>query len=155
MAKKAKKNHLENQGSYKPIAAKNFELNSFIKDLREKVADLIYISETDAPIEPVFFVLPDDNSIENFLANESGSTRGSVDIRNAEIFFGRLTSEKEWFREEESKRAKQFAELQKFLEQNLYKIRVYRVGKVKIDIYVLGVFTDSEICGIKTFAVET
>lgn len=155
MSKSSKKNYSDNREADDHSEPPVSDLKFLINELRNKVADLTYISETDAPIEPVFFDLPEDIKLENFLAKKSGSTDEPVEIRNTETFFLRLTTEKDWFRERETIRAKRFIQLQKFLEQNLSKIRVYRVGKVKIDIWVLGEFKDREVCGIRTFAVET
>jgi hypothetical protein len=41
------------------------------------------------------------------------------------------------------------------LENELEDIRVIRVGRIQVDIYVIGNTKDGEVAGIKTFAVET
>jgi nuclease A inhibitor-like protein len=51
-------------------------------------------------------------------------------------------------------RADQIKALQKAILQELENPRCYRVGEIRIDIYVLG-RDNSKICGLRTLSVET
>jgi hypothetical protein len=41
------------------------------------------------------------------------------------------------------------------LEENLADLTVFRIGSIRIDIYVVGLDADGNLAGIKTKAVET
>ena len=45
--------------------------------------------------------------------------------------------------------------LQSYLTANLVDLKVFVIGKVQVDIYAVGLFTDNEIIGVKTNATET
>ena len=51
-------------------------------------------------------------------------------------------------------RADQIEALRKAVLEELENIRCYRVGEVRIDIYVLGQ-DDNHVCGLRTLSVET
>jgi hypothetical protein len=72
-----------------------------------------------------------------------------------EVFFSRVTMIEDWFGDEEKETAQKFSELQKLLEDNLKEIKVFRVGEVEIDVYVVGVDADGNLAGVKTMVVET
>jgi hypothetical protein len=41
------------------------------------------------------------------------------------------------------------------LKENLRDLKVYRIGRIEIDIYVIGIDSQNNLMGIKTKAVET
>ncbi len=50
---------------------------------------------------------------------------------------------------------RRFLALQKVLETNLHDIKVYKVGTINIDVYVVGQAADGTYEGIHTKVVET
>ena len=50
---------------------------------------------------------------------------------------------------------KKFLELQKLLEENLRDLKVYKIGRICLAIYVVGIDRDGTLSGVKTEAVET
>lgn len=127
-----------------------------LKERIEKTCKgLVYVSETDAPIE-VFFNssmdVPIVKELLSFRGKEDEPTTTSTETGN---FFKRLTTEKEWHTEVQSRNARRFKKLQQLLEKELEDIRIIRVGRVRIEIYVIGKSKNGEVAGIKTFSVET
>ena len=61
----------------------------------------------------------------------------------------------DWFGDEETATANKFAELKKLLEDNLRYLKVFKIGKIELDIYIVGLDVESNLIGIKTKAVET
>lgn len=112
---------------------------------------LIYISETDAPIIP--FV----QGVEGDGAAGYSSVTGTANVSevNFDKFFDGLTSEREWFGEAEKNTAKRFGELKKVLEETLRDIRVFKVGEIRLDVYVIGIDGKGNLAGVQTVAVET
>jgi hypothetical protein len=72
-----------------------------------------------------------------------------------EDFFERTTKIEDWFGDEENAIAQKFSDLQKLIESSLQKIKVFRVGEIEIDVYVVGVDADGNFAGLKTTVVET
>jgi hypothetical protein len=129
--------------------------NEVLEGIKSLCSGLYYMSETDAEILPFFGGKVEKLTKENF-AEEIGVTDHSkIEERDFDSFFKRLVEIKEWFGEEEKKMAKRFSELRDFLLQNLSDLRVFRIGKIEIDIYVVGISKSGKIMGFKTKAVET
>lgn len=112
----------------------------FKEELENACEGLVYISETDAAVEPFF---DEEFSEENF--EEIGFHE----------FFKKLTRNREWFGREEKRRAARFAKLRDVLEENLTDLKVYRSGRIKIDIFVVGKDESGRFAGVRTRAVET
>jgi hypothetical protein len=112
---------------------------------------LFYISETDSEITPVLAV--GKRSLVEF-ANESVPD-SPIETKPAEDFFQRLIKDREWHGEDERKRVRRFRKLSKVIFENLEDVAVLRVGRIRIDIFVVGYDADGNIAGIATRSVET
>lgn len=122
----------------------------------EKIAKgLYYISESDAEISPFVGEKAADVTKETLLSQTKNKPDAPVEERNFEDFFNRLTKTEDWFGDEETKSAKKFGELKELLEENLKGLKVFKVGRIEIDIYVVGLDRQGNLAGIKTQAVET
>ena len=122
----------------------------FAERLTDACSGLIYISETDAPIVPFFQA---KGEARPDIANSGDAA--DVEERSFSEFFEPLTTERDWFGEAEKKTAKRFDELRKLLEECLRDLKVVRVGRVQIDIYVIGTDAEGNTAGVQTKAVET
>jgi hypothetical protein len=135
---------------------KNDPKKSALAERLEKACSgLIYISETDALIEP--FVGGKVRTATRVLILKAIEKNDSekIDEVSFEDFFERLTKSRDWHGPEEKKRTKQFAKLKDLLKDNLADLKVFRFGKVQIDIYAVGTDKEGRVAGIKTRAVET
>ncbi|MFT3743151.1 MAG: nuclease A inhibitor family protein [Pyrinomonadaceae bacterium] len=147
MAKKDEKNEKNFHGEKKNSPA--------LLPLLEKACEgLIYVSETDAPVTA--FVsdhkLSDGGDIIQQLV---GKTDEPVSESDFGQFFARLTAIKDWHGEREKARAKKFLDLQKLIEENLSDRKVFRVGSVRLRIFVVGFDSEHRVAGVTTNAVET
>lgn len=136
--------------------AKNIKSGSVLFDAIESAcAGLIYISETDSALLP--FAGTKTSSIDSatILRQARRKPNEAVEEVSFERFFERLTEIKDWFGELEKARAEKFIGLQKLLAENLGGLRVYRIGRVKVEILVVGLDVDGCVMGIATQAVET
>lgn len=134
------------------------ETATFTQDIAPLLADLLYPSESDEPIEPVetylrmaepltvshmkdWLMLPPSTYVE--------------EITEAEFWEPVVTME-DWFEEEEKAKAAQFQKLKELIEATLTDRQVFRVGKTEIDVYLLGKPKEGEPrVGLKTKVVET
>lgn len=129
------------------------------KDVLERIAEacqgLNFVSETDSDVRPLFLGPLDDISPASFgkvVAQTAGAT---ITERDAGGFFAALTKARSWQTPAQARNAKRFAELEKLLNAELQDLRVFRVGRVRIDIYVVGRDAAGNWLGVKTHAVET
>lgn len=126
----------------------------FQRDLKAACRSLTYISETDADVIPFVSQEPATRSIASYLAALE-ITSNEIETREFDNFFVRLTSEKDWHGPREKQRSKLWSELRELLEKNLEDIRVIRIGKIRMDIYIAGVDASGRLAGVKTKAIET
>lgn len=119
-------------------------LGNLLAGIQERSEPLVYISEEDWDVNA--FVIGRNVSIlnaETFKAANPRVLYETVEEFDTETFFARL--EKQDFR---------WTRLRNYLEANLTQIKVFKVGDVRRDIYVVGLF-DGHIVGVRMFAVET
>lgn len=147
MAKRRKKKNF--------FAENNVKENELATEIEKIATGLYYISETDAEILPFSGNKAEIVSVEEILKQTANAADTAVEERDFDEFFGRLTEIKDWFGDEETANAHKFAELKKLLEVNLKDIRVFKIGKINLDIYVVGLDAENKLMGIKTEAVET
>lgn len=141
MTKKSEKNEKNFAGSKK-------DFDHVADRLRKATNGLLYVSEIDAPFTVVEST-GDDKMLSRF------AEEGEVEEVDFPAFFERLTRERDWFGDRERKRAKKFLDLQKLIEESLTDLKVYRFGRVKIRILVVGKTSDGRYIGLETNAVET
>ncbi|GAP99842.1 sugar-non-specific nuclease inhibitor NuiA homolog [Leptolyngbya sp. NIES-2104] len=72
-----------------------------------------------------------------------------------EQFFEPVVTEQDWFGDEEKETAAKYRSLLSALKENLSDLKVYRVGEIQIDVYVVGKDEARNIVGIATQIVET
>jgi hypothetical protein len=136
-------------GSAEKVGA---SLSSRLKSLAE---GLSYQSESDYPVEPyVRKAVEGVPSAEEFAAGREGADAAVREL-DFDSFFGNYTDEQDWWGEEERAVAKKFQALVAFLKESLTDIKVYRVGDVEADVYVVGKTETGDFAGVKTKVVET
>ena len=126
-----------------------FKGNNLLAEIEKFTADLTYISETDAPVEPYSGDKAEAVEIQELTTEKRYE---EISVRD---FFTRLTTKRDWFGAKEKERACRFAELEKLLEENLRDLKVFKSGRIQIDIFVVGLHADNKLIGVKTKAVET
>lgn len=123
--------------------------------LTDACRGLIYISETDADVTPFYGSATDVVTREVILQQAVLPGDPPIEETTFEAFFGRLTEIRDWYGEPEKARAKKYSELQKLLGENLKEIKVFRVGRIQIDIFAVGIDQNGCLAGVRTQAVET
>ncbi|MGB2752470.1 MAG: nuclease A inhibitor family protein [Pyrinomonadaceae bacterium] len=116
---------------------------------------LIYVSETDADVTPFFGSSAETVTGETILQQANLPGDSPISELSLDAFFGRLTEIRDWYGDAEKLRAKKFSELQTLLGENLSDPKVFRVGRVQIDIFAVGIDREGRLVGVTTKAVET
>ena len=120
-----------------------------LADLRTVSKGLLYPSETDEPFEPFSWGKADGDLTPEKAAKLAAAPAGAaVEEQSPADFFKYLT-------EDGAEHADQFRKLQQAVGQRLSGLRVFRIGEVNIDVYVVGRTADGQWAGLKTHSVET
>lgn len=125
--------------------------------LQAAVADLLWLSEIDAPFEVVYWQTPatTDLSSGSLLLLTHQPAKTPVKVLTVDDFFAGAIEEQDWFGEEERVIAARYGELVALLKQKLTNLTVYQVGAVNLDLYIVGKFSPDGIIGLTTKALET
>lgn len=116
---------------------------------------LSYPSERDAPLLPYRFT-GDGEPTSAALLSAAGKPAGTpVEERTLEDFFEGLTDAGEQASFTERNEAEQWQALMATIQRELHDVRVYWIGQVDVDAYVLGRTPSGAWLGLRTHAVET
>lgn len=132
---------------------KDEKTETLAEQIKKASKGLFYISETDAGILPFKGEKAQTVSAETILKQTKKDA--PVEERDFEDFFTRLTEMQEWFGDEEIRNANRYASLKELLQKNLRDLKVFKVGTIEIDIYIVGLDAENRLTGIQTKAVET
>jgi len=124
------------------------------RDEVEKLTEgLLYMSETDSPLK--YLELDEEvarqwppQTAEQFLEMIGEEPKTPLRESPPENFFEELLAGNE---ENED----QVKALRKAFVDNLENVKLYRVGEIEIDIYLLGKGDLGKVCGLQTLSVET
>lgn len=145
--------------------------DGWIDALKTLAQELTWTSEIDAPLNVVIWqIAPSDApsesteaaTLEQLLRSTGHDPTEAVEVVDFDAFFSSATDEQDWFGDEERVIAAKYRSLVALMKQYLQDLRVYRIGKVRADVYVLGrpvemqgSVTTQAIIGLTTQAVET
>lgn len=116
---------------------------------------LLYGSEIDAEVVPFVDGIADAVTREAVLQLAGKSLDTHVDEVDFDQFFAKRSAIQDWYGEDEKKRAGQFAQLSEVLQGYLRELKVFRLGRIQIEIYIAGLDETNHLAGVRTRAVET
>ena len=125
--------------------------------LSQATSGLLFPSESDAPITPYHFPGPQgaEPTPEALLSVEHLPGDTPVETITVADLFDPFQHAAEGASDEDQAEAARYGALVELLGHELKALRVYRVGKVDIDVYVLGHDAAGSWLGLKTHVVET
>jgi hypothetical protein len=131
--------------------------SELVDTLQQASQGLLWMSESEAPLEVIAWQdhttdLLENQTLLNLTQHSEDTPIATVDF---EEFFQYPTQIQDWFGEEETASAQQYQQLAEILKTHLQNLKVYRVGEVTIEIYILGRTENGNIVGLVTKAVET
>jgi len=116
---------------------------------------LLYGSEIDAEVVPFVDGIADAVTKEEVLNLAGKSPDTHVDEVDFDQFFAKRSAIQDWYGDEEKKRAERFARLSEVLQGYLRELKVFRLGRVQLEIYIAGLDETNHLAGVTTRAVET
>jgi hypothetical protein len=78
-----------------------------------------------------------------------------VQEQELSYFFRNHTRQDPTFSAEKNGTARQFEHLQAVLEQDLKEVKVYRIGEIRVQAFILGRDPEGHLSGLKTTQIET
>lgn len=130
--------------------------NQIKQILTEASKDLLFPSESDYPFEYVEWDTGGKKLTKKLIRQLTHKkTNDPVKSVSLDDFFSNVTEIKDWYGEQEKANAERFRQLQEVLKNNLANIRVFKVGKIEIDAYMIGTTQDGKCAGLSTKLIET
>ncbi|MEP7075729.1 MAG: nuclease A inhibitor family protein [Acidobacteriota bacterium] len=129
--------------------------NDLCLELARLCDRLSYLSETDAAMEVFIGQKAGGVSREEILSQTGHGDSDPIEEISIEVFFEKLTTVREWYNTQQVANAGRYGELKKYLQESLTDTHVFRIGRVQIEIFVVGLDSSQNLVGIKTKAVET
>lgn len=125
--------------------------------LKQATEGLMYISENQYPLKLFHLEAKGKKSItsKDILKATKHSPSTPVESFDFDNFFLNHTQEKDWHSPEEKKSVKQYQQLVSLLKKNLSDLQVFKVGKIEMDVYVIGKSESGEFLGLSTKVIET
>ncbi len=119
-------------------------LGNLLAGIQERADNLNYISEQDWDVN-VFVIARQITQLSpaNFQAANPFIAYQPIEEIDVEVFFSRP-----------SLQTQAWTNLRNYLEANLAQLTVFKVGEVRREVYIVGLF-QGHIIGVRTFAVET
>lgn len=118
---------------------------------------LLWMSEADYPWAVLTW--PDhsvatltDAEVLRQTGHDPKTAIAQTDVRS---LFEVACQEQAWHDDRERATVQRYQTLVEILQTHLTDLRVYRVGEIEVDIYVLGITADGTIAGLATKAIET
>ncbi|MEO7674864.1 MAG: nuclease A inhibitor family protein [Pyrinomonadaceae bacterium] len=127
----------------------------FEEAIRRACDGLQFPSETEAEIVPFMGGKVVGTTREALLKEITPVEKKKIEERPFIEFFTKLSGTREWFTPADTERSNRFIQLQKVLEESLEDLIVLRVGRIQIDIYIVGRDRGGNMAGVTTRAVET
>ncbi len=130
--------------------------NDTLKALADASAGLTYQSESDEPFEPFTWGKAEgelDAAVVRKRLKKGAKT--PVEEITPDEFFEPLTTGEDWHGDEEKAIVEQFKKLRGVVKKTLAGAKVFKVGKTKVAIYIVGKTDEGDRAGLSTTAVET
>ncbi|MCC5661715.1 nuclease A inhibitor family protein [Nostoc sp. XA010] len=131
------------------------------KEITEKLKQasdgLLMISESEYPFEAFLWSnqAQEPMTAQKLLQLTGHSLETSIEEVELDYIFRNCGEEKEWHDEIQKQNVPKFKSLVKILKDHLTNIKVYRIGTINLDIYIIGKTPSADLAGISTKVVET
>lgn len=126
-------------------------------DLEEALVGLLYRSESDYPLEFVYWAKPPEVILDCSFVREHLALDADLKTEegDAQSLLESCCKIESWFEEEDRKQALGFQKLRDLLNQRFSKLRLFRIGEVEINLVLVGEDSAGHVAGFKTISVET
>jgi Nuclease A inhibitor-like protein len=127
---------------------------ALLDTLKQASQGMLYTSESDYPFD-VFSWKTHTLTPEQVLVETKHPENTPVQAWSLDKFFAPTLEEKDWYGPKEKEIVAQYQRLVRTLQTTLSDIQVYRVGKIELDVYIVGKTPEGSLAGLSTKVVET
>jgi hypothetical protein len=131
--------------------------NQITEKLKQASDGLLMMSESEYPFEAFLWSNQAQSPItaQKLLQLTGHPEDSPIEEVELEYFLRNCAFEQEWHNELQKSDVKKFQTLVESLKSNLKSIKVYRIGRINIDVYIIGKTLDEDLAGVSTKVVET
>ena len=130
--------------------------NTEITDkLKQASNGLLCTSESEYPFEAFLWSGVAPVTEVKVLQQTNHPQDTPLEVVEVNDFFRVATTSEDWHGEEEKQMVARFKALVNTIKTNLSNAQVYRLGKIEIDVYVVGESSTGDLAGLSTKVVET
>src|SRR5262245_51266238 len=136
-------------------AKQTMSKSELVHALAQATDGLLLHSESDAPIVPYRWPASVEPSPEALLKAEGRTADEPVEVETVHELFDPRTEEQSFWNDDDRAEAARYKALVALLEEALTDLRVLRIGKASITVFVLGRHASGDWMGVSTRLVET
>jgi hypothetical protein len=114
---------------------------------------LLMPSESDYPFE-VFVWKDVELTPQKILELTNNPPETSIEQVELDYFFRNVATQKDWHDEIQRESVTKFQNLVQVVKDNLAELRVYRIGTIEVNVYIVGKTKDG-VAGLTTKVIET
>jgi hypothetical protein len=130
------------------------ELNTARAAIEQAAQGLLYLSENEAPFTFVSLGAPPAELGPRSFATLAGSAGAAEEVALDRFFAGHIENADPGDPVMQGL-VPRYRALKAALQEHLAGVRVFRLGKVEIACYAVGITTDGQLAGVSTMAYET
>ena len=127
-----------------------------VDSLKAIAQGLTWMSESDYPFEvlqlPDRLTPPNTEELLQLTGHDADALVEEISIKD---FFAPAIQPQDWHKEVDKQRMQRFQTLLHWIEQHLSDIKVYRVGAIAIDVYIIGKIESGAWISLSTKVIET
>jgi len=127
----------------------------FITQLELSCKDLQWYSEAEYPLRVLYWRDLDNFTPSYLLERHNYPEDTKIAIKELNTFFSSVTKQEPWHNQAEQLEVQRYRQLKDLLDEHLTELKVYLLGEVEIDVYILGKTLSQAIAGIETKIVRT
>ena len=124
-----------------------------LEKIKAAAEGLLFMSESDHPLEII--TINPQHEVEKEIKTLSGKDDSQIEIQTVDHFFRNHIRTYPDEPAEQTVRAKRFVNLVDTLKKNLDDVKVYRIGSVQVDAFIIGKLKDGSYAGLRTKLIET
>jgi Nuclease A inhibitor-like protein len=124
-------------------------------ELKQATDGLLFISESDYPFQPVRWSTQTELTPDDVRHLASHDENAPIETQSVNDFFRAAASQATWKNAQQLAVARRYQALVGWLQDNLTDIRVYRIGRIQIDVYIVGRSATGNWVGLQTRVIET
>ncbi len=135
--------------------SENHSDENLLSALQSASSDLTWMSESDYPFESFCWEDSTDLDDQKILQLTEQPADAAIEAVDLDRFFEGATQPQDWQGEEELAIVQKYQNLVTTLKDHLIEPKVYRIGNIEVQIYVVGQTPAGNLAGLKTVSIET